>query len=204
MPSSACQDRQKLRSALRAPADEPPLSRQAKLDRTPGSSSGHFMYFAFGSNLLKERLHLANPSATFFSIGRLKDYKLNFGLSDSHTGSEWHGGAATIEACPGAEVWGVIWTLSNEHLSSLDNQEGVSVGIYSPQEVSVETDDGVILCRTYQMNGFHPCPPSPQYKQVVCMGARRSGLPMEYQKKLEEIQTNNYSGPSILDQIKIE
>uniref|UniRef100_A0A3P9JCC2 Gamma-glutamylcyclotransferase a n=1 Tax=Oryzias latipes TaxID=8090 RepID=A0A3P9JCC2_ORYLA len=169
-----------------------------------GSSSGHFMYFAFGSNLLKERLHLANPSATFFSIGRLKGYKLNFGLPDSHTGSEWHGGAATIEACPGAEVWGVIWTLSNEHLSSLDNQEGVSVGIYSPQEVSVETDDGVILCRTYQMNGFHPCPPSPQYKQVVCMGAKRSGLPMEYQKKLEEILTNNYSGPSILDQIKIE
>uniref|UniRef100_A0A8C7X6L2 Gamma-glutamylcyclotransferase a n=1 Tax=Oryzias sinensis TaxID=183150 RepID=A0A8C7X6L2_9TELE len=133
-----------------------------------------------------------------------KDYKLNFGLPDSHTGSEWHGGAATIEACPGAEVWGVIWTLSNEHLSSLDNQEGVSVGIYSPQEVSVETDDGVILCRTYQMNGFQPCPPSPQYKQVVCMGAKRGGLPMEYQKKLEEIQTNNYSGPSILDQIKIE
>ncbi|XP_011479558.2 gamma-glutamylcyclotransferase isoform X2 [Oryzias latipes] len=176
MPSSACQDRQKLRSALRAPADEPPLSRQAKLDRTPGS----------------------------YTSLCLQDYKLNFGLSDSHTGSEWHGGAATIEACPGAEVWGVIWTLSNEHLSSLDNQEGVSVGIYSPQEVSVETDDGVILCRTYQMNGFHPCPPSPQYKQVVCMGARRSGLPMEYQKKLEEIQTNNYSGPSILDQIKIE
>lgn len=32
----------------------------------------HFMYFAFGSNLLKERLQLANPSATFFTTGRLK------------------------------------------------------------------------------------------------------------------------------------
>lgn len=49
-----------------------------------------------------------------------QDYRLNFGLSEKHTGSEWHGGAATIEESPGAEVWGVIWTLSNDHLSSLD------------------------------------------------------------------------------------
>lgn len=36
------------------------------------SDRGRFMYFAFGSNLLKERLELANPSATFFTTGRLK------------------------------------------------------------------------------------------------------------------------------------
>lgn len=36
------------------------------------TSDGYFMYFAFGSNLLKERLQLKNPSATFHSTGRLK------------------------------------------------------------------------------------------------------------------------------------
>lgn len=46
------------------------------------------------------------------------------------------------------------------------SQEGVNLGMYSPMEVSVETDKGQILCRTYQMNNFHACPPSPQYKQV--------------------------------------
>lgn len=50
---------------------------------------------------------------------------------------------------------------------SVFSQEGVSLGIYSPLEVSVETDDGVILCRTYQINNFYACPPSPQYK-LVC------------------------------------
>ncbi|XP_072226236.1 gamma-glutamylcyclotransferase a [Leuresthes tenuis] len=160
-----------------------------------------FMYFAFGSNLLKERLQLANPSAIFFSTGRLKDYKLNFGLWEKHAESAWHGGAATIEFCPGSEVWGVIWTLSNENLSSLDKQEGVSLGQYSPLEVSVETDQGLMLCRTYQMNNFHASPPSPQYKQVVCLGAKQNGLPVDYLKSLEAIQTNSYNGPSILDQI---
>ena len=37
-----------------------------------GAAHGRFMYFAFGSNLLKERLQLANPSATFCTTGRLK------------------------------------------------------------------------------------------------------------------------------------
>lgn len=166
------------------------------------AASGRFMYFAFGSNLLKERLQLRNPSAIFCTTGRLMDYKLNFGLWKQHVENAWHGGVATIEFCPGSEVWGVIWTLSNEHLTSLDSQEGVNLGMYSPLEVSVETDKGLILCRTYQMNNFHACPPSPQYKQVVCLGAEQNGLPEEYLKRLEVIQTNNYSGPSILDQIR--
>ncbi|XP_038580639.1 gamma-glutamylcyclotransferase a [Micropterus salmoides] len=166
------------------------------------TANGRFMYFAFGSNLLKERLQLANPSARFCSTGRLKDYELNFGLWEKHVDNTWHGGVATIESCPGAEVWGVIWTLSKDNLCSLDNQEGVNLGMYSPLEVLVETDKGLVLCRTYQMNNFHACPPSPQYKQVVCLGAEQNGLPVDYLKRLEAIQTNNYCGPSILDQIK--
>ncbi|XP_068189908.1 gamma-glutamylcyclotransferase a [Antennarius striatus] len=167
------------------------------------ASNGHFMYFAFGSNLLKERLQLANPSAVFCTTGRLKDYELNFGLSEKHADNSWHGGVATIESHPGSDVWGVVWTLSNENLQSLDEQEGVYKGKYSPLEVLVETDQGVILCRTYQINNFHACPPSPQYKQVICLGAEQNGLPAEYLKRLEAIETNNYSGPSILDQIKM-
>uniref|UniRef100_A0A3B5KJX6 Gamma-glutamylcyclotransferase a n=1 Tax=Takifugu rubripes TaxID=31033 RepID=A0A3B5KJX6_TAKRU len=145
-------------------------------------------------NLLKERLELANPSASFVTTGRLKVI-----FSSEHM---WHGGVATIEFHPGAEVWGVIWTLSNENLTSLDNQEGVDRGLYSPLEVSVETDKGIIVCRTYQINNFHACLPSPDYKMVVCMGAEQNGLPTEYLRKLKAIQTNNYSGPSILDQLK--
>ncbi|XP_034560349.1 gamma-glutamylcyclotransferase a [Notolabrus celidotus] len=166
------------------------------------AAKGLFMYFAFGSNLLKERLQLANPSATFLTTGRLKDYELNFGLWEQHVENSWHGGVATIQSVPGSEVWGVIWTLSNENLSSLDKQEGVSQGLYSPLEVLVETDEGPMSCRTYQMNNFHPCPPSPQYKEVVCLGAEQNGLPVEYLKRLDAVQTNNYSGPSILDQIR--
>lgn len=46
------------------------------------------------------------------------------------------------------------------------SQEGVDQGLYSPLEVSVETDKGLIVCRTYQINNFHACLPSPDYKLV--------------------------------------
>uniref|UniRef100_G3NNF5 Gamma-glutamylcyclotransferase n=1 Tax=Gasterosteus aculeatus aculeatus TaxID=481459 RepID=G3NNF5_GASAC len=181
------------------------------------SANGRFMYFAFGSNLLKERLQMANPSATFHTTGRLKDHELSFGLCETIQNNIWHGGVATIVPCPGADVWGVIWTLSSEDLPRLDKQEGVSVGIYSPLEVSVETDKGLIFCRTYEMNNFHrqlacscanatstSCHESNFPLYVVCLGAERNGLPVEYLKKLEAIQTNNYSGPSVLDNIRID
>ena len=38
--------------------------------------------------------------------------------------------------------------------------------VYSPLEVTVETESGLLICRTYQMNNFSDCLPSPQYKQV--------------------------------------
>ncbi|CAL8293673.1 unnamed protein product [Merluccius merluccius] len=167
------------------------------------SGTGTFMYFAFGSNLLKERLQLANPSAAFRCTGRLKDYVMKFGLWGEHVSNRWHGGVASIDFCPGEEVWGVVWSMSDEDRPSLDNQEGVSSGIYSPMEVNVETSEGVLRCRTYQMTGLHVSPPSPQYKQVVCMGAKQHSLPVEYVKKIEAVETNHYSGPSVLDQILV-
>ncbi|KAJ7991641.1 hypothetical protein DPEC_G00286000 [Dallia pectoralis] len=166
------------------------------------STSGeHFMYFAYGSNLLKERLQLANPSAIFHTTGRLKDYRLNFGLQGEQV-NRWHGGVATIEPKEGEEVWGVIWRMDNKHLTNLDQQEQVDSGMYCPLEVMVMAGDGMtLLCRTYRMNNFYASLPSPQYKQVVCLGAQQNGLPMQYMRRLEEMQTNSYSGPSILDQI---
>ncbi|XP_056335766.1 gamma-glutamylcyclotransferase a [Danio aesculapii] len=165
------------------------------------SSSENFMYFAYGSNLLKERLQLKNPSAVFHCVGRIQGYRLDFGLSGDNTNCAWHGGVATIQASEGDEVWGVVWRIDQQNLPSLDRQEQVDEGVYSPLQVKVETKEEPLFCRTYKMNNFTPCSPSPQYKKVVCLGAQQNGLPQSYIQKLLELQTNNYSGSSVLDQI---
>uniref|UniRef100_A0A672PBE8 Gamma-glutamylcyclotransferase b n=1 Tax=Sinocyclocheilus grahami TaxID=75366 RepID=A0A672PBE8_SINGR len=161
-------------------------------DRQNGST---FLYFAYGSNLLKERLQLKNPSATVYCVAKLKDYKLAFGNHKGLASQRWHGGVGTIEHSPGDEVWGVVWRMNMSDLESLDRQENVKMGTYSPVEVNVATSRQDLSCRTYIMNSCVYAPPSPQYLQVIVMGAEQNGLPEDYQDKLRSIQTNKYEGP---------
>merc|ERR1712083_609786 len=86
-----------------------------------GGNGGKFLYFAFGSNLLRERLHISNPSAVFKAIARLPAHRLEF----NYFSRRWQGAAATIVEADNEEVWGVLWELSIEHLTTLDAQEGV-------------------------------------------------------------------------------
>ncbi|XP_068092357.1 gamma-glutamylcyclotransferase [Hyperolius riggenbachi] len=172
---------------------------------TAGVHAGEesFYYFAYGSNLLKERILLDNPSASFHSIALLKDFRLAFGFPQGNQNSRWHGGVATVTESQGDEVWGVVWKMDISSLDSLDIQEGVSWGIYQPIEISVQTPNGELVCRCYQMNQCIYGLTSPQYKQVLCMGAKQNNLPLPYQKMLRELETNNYSGPNdIMDKLK--
>ncbi|NWJ08858.1 GGCT glutamylcyclotransferase, partial [Crypturellus undulatus] len=168
------------------------------------AAPGDLLYFAYGSNLLRERLVLSCPSAALRAVARLPDFKLAFGHHQGRISPLWHGGAATVVQSPGDEVWGIVWKMNAGHLTALDKQEGVEEGIYVPMEVNVHTQAGEVLtCRSYQMRDCVCGPPSPQYKKVICMGARQNALPAEYQKKLEAIETNNYAGPvPILEEIE--
>lgn len=49
-----------------------------------------------------------------------QDYALTFGLWAEHASNKWHGGVASIEPCPGEEVWGVVWSMSNQDMANLD------------------------------------------------------------------------------------
>ncbi|KAM4706081.1 gamma-glutamylcyclotransferase [Rhinophrynus dorsalis] len=179
--------------------------RQMEGRNSSGLRSGmdFFYYFAYGSNLLKERILLDNPSASFHSIALLKNFKLAFGNNEGTRNSRWHGGVATVIESQGDEVWGVVWKMNISNLDSLDKQEGVHVGIYEPLEINVHTAGGDLICRCYQMKNCVFGLTSPQYKQVICMGAKQNDLPRQYQKMLQEIETNNYSGPMpIMDKLK--
>ena len=37
-----------------------------------------FLYFAYGSNLLAERIHINNPSARFKNVAKLDQHQLDF------------------------------------------------------------------------------------------------------------------------------
>uniref|UniRef100_A0A8C6SN65 Gamma-glutamylcyclotransferase b n=1 Tax=Neogobius melanostomus TaxID=47308 RepID=A0A8C6SN65_9GOBI len=127
------------------------------------STQSTFLYFAYGSNLLKERLQLKNPSATVHCVAKLKVRPPPAAAEHLTAVAR---GVATIERSPGDEVWGVVWRLSVSDLESLDSQENVTLGAYCPVELSVTTTGEDLCCRTYIMNSCVYAPPSPQYLKV--------------------------------------
>ena len=105
-------------------------------------STDKFYYFAFGSNLLTERIHIKNPSAVQKSVGKVDKYKLAFG----HYSKRWKGEVATIIEDPHSTVYGVIWELHKDHQETLDRQEEVP-RVY--RKIYVEVN--ILKCLVYQM-----------------------------------------------------
>jgi len=172
--------------------------------------SDHFYYFAFGSNLLSERVHVLNPSAVYVCNAVLTGYRLGFG---GHS-DMWGGSAATILEDEKDAVCGVVWKLEREHSLTLDIQERYYRRVYVDVKILPANDEHAaytngytasfktIRCRTYQMDlpddnqlkNKH-VPPSPYYKRVLVAGSNEHKLPFEYHKRLEAIPDNGFSGP---------
>ncbi|ESO90326.1 hypothetical protein LOTGIDRAFT_123575 [Lottia gigantea] len=157
---------------------------------------GMFLYFSFGSNLLKERIRISNPSAVYQGIGQLKGYRFRYGLPKGMKDpleTRWRGSAATIEKDVSQSVWGTLWTLNDTDRPNLDRQEYT----YTPIVVNVVDEKGKnCSCLTYQIKELEEglALPSPQYKDVVLRGARQSKLPEEYIMFLESLPDNGFEG----------
>lgn len=157
-----------------------------------------FKYFAYGSNLLANRIHVNNPTAVRKGIGKLENYHLDFISFVKY----WNGAIATIVPAPGEIVWGAIWEISLTDLPRLDKQEGRA---YIALDVEVILPDGnKTKCRTYQHTTlpekrvdlkFLPenRRPSWIYLKTIIKGAEESGLPQDYQSFLKNISHNGYA-----------
>ena len=73
-------------------------------------------YFGYGSNMSTWRMRKNMPSAQYLDTARLQDHTLRF----VDFSPDFHGAYSTI--CPeeGGEVWGVVWSISPEHLAALE------------------------------------------------------------------------------------
>lgn len=69
--------------------------------------------------------------------------------------NNWKGAPATIVPTNNSDVWGVIYTMSNNDLISLDKQEGVHIGLYSILNITATTPDGTVYnCRSYKQTAI--------------------------------------------------
>ncbi len=92
-------------------------------------------------------------------------------------------GVATVTACEGSSVHGVVWDITATDEASLDRYEGVP-NYYVKQYFAVQFDDGaqsmLIYTSTTRSNGS----PLSGYLERIIAAAEESDLPTDYVAKL--------------------
>ena len=145
-----------------------------------------FKYFAYGSNMLTERLRAADrcPSAVPISVGSLRGYTLQF-WKVSKDGS----GKATIvpRGTAAPRVIGVLFEIDECEKGDLDKAEGVGKGYEVLNDVAMRLEsDEQVLARTYVGSKLnHDSRPYDWYRALVIAGAIQHGLPSSWIATLE-------------------
>jgi len=146
-----------------------------------------FNYFAYGSNLLNERIQARTrcPNAKFTGLAIANNYDLDFS-KPSKDGS----GKATIFPHYGNEVIGALFEIPNLELPQLDSAEGRGPKHYERVDafqVRLLENQREIQCITYQAvtrvfdkNTI----PYDWYLQLVIAGLKQHKFPNEYLAKI--------------------
>jgi cation transport regulator ChaC len=151
-------------------------------------SANHFYYFAYGSNMSTARLTAPDraPSARALGTGYVVGRRLTFDKvgrdGTAKCDCELTGGE-------GDRIYGVLFDVQEDDRARLDLIEGLGIG-YDIAEVEVVTENGLVKAWTYvatvkdsALRPYH------WYKQHVLRGARDGGLPEEYIRRIEAIES---------------
>ncbi len=144
-------------------------------------SSGSFLYFAYGSNLLSARLKARTPSARVAGRAVLSRFELRWhkiGVDDTGKCD------VVFTDCPGDFVHGVAWLIRRAELRHLDRVEELGSGYYACN-VPIQLGGRRRLARTYRAIPTDPdLKPLDWYKRFVVLGAREHDLPEQYVARL--------------------
>jgi cation transport regulator ChaC len=141
------------------------------------------MYFAYGSNMAEGVMREKCPQAELVGPARLDGYALAFRRRSVRSGT----GVADVVASPNDFVWGVLWRIDADCVSTLDRKEG-HPWAYTRVVVEVELEDGGRrTASTYvvtEPDGDH-IQPSETYVADILEAARAHRLPDAYVTRLE-------------------
>ena len=144
-------------------------------------------YFGYGSNMDRNTfLGRRRMRSLETRTGVLEGWRLTFDLAVG----KGERGVANIRRARQAQVWGVLWQITQRDAAFLDRTEGVHMGAYRRQSVDVRgTDGAVVRGFTYRSDRGRPGrKPSRRYLGLLLAGARQHGLPDPYVTWLRSLE----------------
>ena len=135
-------------------------------------------YFAYGSNMNHQQMKQRCPSSIFIKKAFLKGYKFVYdGYSSIRKGAV----ANIIETGEeNDEVWGGLFEINEDNLSSLDCYEGYP-NSYNRKEVVLGSEEGKSFkAIAYYRIGKRISEPSEDYRNIIIKGAKDCNLPENY------------------------
>tara|TARA_B100001029_G_scaffold65515_1_gene53095 strand:- start:2345 stop:2782 length:438 start_codon:yes stop_codon:yes gene_type:complete len=128
------------------------------------------IYFAYGSNMSPAQMESRCPDGQALGQAALRDWHF---VINTRT-------YATIEAEPGAMTYGVLWSLTQEHIDSLDTYEAVDEGMYYKDTLTVLHQEQPVEALVYIDPVCEHGQPRPDYLRGILHGARYFELPQDY------------------------
>ena len=134
-------------------------------------------YFAYGMNTHLGQMAQRCPTAEVVGVAELVDYELEFA---------YH---CNVKPAPGQRVPGLLWTITDQDLESLDWAEGYPA-YYDRVQVPVLIDGIALNAVVYFMPGkTQPCPPGRGYLDLVRTGYKQNQI---NQTQLDQALNTSY------------
>jgi len=125
------------------------------------------LYFAYGMNTNQEEMTYRCPDAQSLGHARLIDHAFRFA---------YH---ADVVPCAGSYVDGVLWSITDQDLASLDQLEGYPI-YYGRDRVRVSQGSRIVLAVCYSMQPGQPDTlPSTRYMDMVLEGYAQHQVPTD-------------------------
>ena len=137
-------------------------------------------YAAYGSNLDPERMAQRAPHSPLRGSGWLVGWRLTFGGEDHG----WEGSLATVVEDEGHQVYVALYDLTEADERTLDQWEGVDIGLFQKVRVRVQTLDGDVLAWIYVLDAYEGGLPSARYLGMIADAAEAGGAPGDYVTEL--------------------
>jgi AIG2 family protein len=134
------------------------------------------LYAAYGSNLDPERMSLRAPHSPLQTTGWLEGWRLTFGGEDV----SWEGALGTVVEDPDHRVYVALYDLHPLDEKTLDEWEGVGIGLWNKIRVRVSTLEGDATAWIYVLNAYEGGLPSARYLGMLADAAEVGGAPDDY------------------------